>query len=328
LISCLCHFLLTLNSTSVLAQSTDLKAKVDGVAADLRAAPAPNADLKKSLLDLRSAIDVLEAKAPADIAADMAAFLNRAEEIAPIAERLAKEPTKITPVLAAKASELIVAAQKIDVIDPTTAAIHRAAALSEALKSNIIKTYPALSDAINALLGDLEAVEQVDFLKTVSRRAASLTTLLTGAGTVPPTSIEAMQHVASLQAAILAYRKHGDPKVDIVFAEYGDLRDRNSRSKRRQVCDATAAMRKLCQGHTNCALPATPGTMLCPQDPAEFVSAADKGAWILFRCVDSLLNVYPPPALPGMVAGQGNSFWVALRSSNEEFVCVPPRLND
>jgi hypothetical protein len=328
LISCLCHFLLTLNTTSVLAQSADLKSKVDGVVVDLRAAPALNADLKKSLIDLRSAIDVLEAKAPADIAADMAAFLNRAEEIAPIAERLAKEPTKITPVLAAKASELIVAAQKIDVIDPTNAAIHRAAALTEALKSSsIIKTYPALSDAISALFGGLETVEEADFLKAVSRRATSLTTLLTGAGTVPPTSIKAMQDVASLEAAILAYRKHGDPKVDIVFAEYGDLRDRNSRNKRRQVCDATAAMRKLCQGHTSCTLPATPGTTLCPEDPAEFVSAANR-AWIIFRCVDSLLNVYPPPALPGMVAGQGNSFWVTLRSSNEEFVCVPPRLNN
>ncbi len=50
-----------------------------------------------------------------------------------------------------------------------------------------------------------------------------MSTLLTKAGTSPPTSLEAITAIAELDAKVAAYRKQAKPQVDIVYAEYGDL---------------------------------------------------------------------------------------------------------
>lgn len=317
---------LLFGSVGAVAQTPDLKGRVDSLSVDIRAAPAPNADLRKSLIELRSAIVALEAKAPIDNTVDMSAFVSRADEILPIAGRVAQTPTAITPAAAGKAAELIAAAQRIDVIDPTKVVIDRATALSEALKpDNIIKTYPKLYSAIVALLPMLEDFEAVDFLKAVARRSGSLSTLLTASAAAgPPTSLDTIKALATLESAILTYRKRPEPAVDIAYAEYGDMRDHSSpRRGRPQLCDATAAMRKECQGHSTCKLPATFETALCNNDPGSFIPKEHKGAWVLFRCVDPLLTIYAPPLLPSMVPSRGNAYWIPMRSAADEFSCVP-----
>ena len=301
------------------ARAQSLNDQIKALTGALASAAVLDADIKKSLIDLRAAIGVLEAKAPPDAAADAAAFPSRVDDIVAIAGRLASNPT--LPI-AAKASALIAAAQPLELADPTRAAIGRADALSLALP-NAISTYPKLRTSVNALFIPMEAVEEVDFLAAVNRRSNSLSALLTkAAGAGPPSSLDAIKNLGTLDAAILAYRKHADPMVDIVYAEYGDMRDHTSprKGRRPQLCDATDAMRKQCQGHQSCTLPAT---ALCPVDPGAFIPSEYKGTWVQFQCVDPLLNVYAPPAFAGMVASRGNSTWVPLRTATDEFRCTP-----
>ena len=302
-------------SLTCVAHAQDVKAHVDALAAELKAAAAPSTDLKKSLLDLRAAISALEAKA----SDDAAAFESRVDDIVPIAGRLANNPSLR---VAEKATQLIAAAQPLEFAEPTKAAIARADALRLALPK-AISTYPGLRAAVNALYPALDPVEEVNFLETVSRRSNSLSGLLIKAAPAgPPTSLDAIKDLAALDAAILAYRKFANPLVDVVYAEYGDMRDLTSprRRGRPQLCDATDAMRKQCQGKPTCSLPAGG---LCPVDPAALVPSEYKGAWILFRCMDPLLNIYVPPALAGMERSRGNSTWVPLRAATEEFRCTP-----
>lgn len=311
-----CVFLFTQVS---LAETVDIKSRIDGLVQELGTLKTPN-DVRKNLADLRRAITALEEKAPDDLPA----FVDRADETIVVAKRLASGGGTIPPSVAAKTVELVAQVQPLELGDPTKAAIARAQALLAALP-NVISTYPPLRTAVVALFAPLEAVEEVDFLEAVKRRSNSLNILLTKAKVVgPPTSLEAIAAVMALDAAIFEYRKHADPMVDIVYAEYGDMRDNIfQRNRRPQLCDVTDKIRKDCQGHLSCALPDP--TKLCSADPAPFISAAHKGVRIQFRCVDALLKVYAPPALASMVPGVGNSNWATLRTAGEEFRCAPAR---
>lgn len=223
--------------------------------------------------------------------------------------------------------------------DPTAVAVARAKALREALTQTpegaapvllpgLILTHPELRAAINGLFDPLDKVEEVDFLKAVERRSNSLKTLLgtTSDLTPPPTSLSTIRALNLLQTAIKNYQQQPAPVVDILHAEYGDIGTGASPPRRGQLCDATAAMRKECQGQQSCKLPTTfPGTPLCSTgDPAAFAAGRDKGVWLVFRCLDArTLTVYPVPRLPGMRLDYGDAVQAPLRIASDEFTCVP-----
>lgn len=335
-----CFLLLLLDSVGSRAQQRDLRTQADQLAVELGKASEVSDELKKSLIQLRAAIETLENKIPpeARVADDPAAFITRTNEVALIAGRILGRGTlSITPALTAKASEHIAQIQGFALIDPTKAAIDRAVALlaviatdptaePPVLSPHLISTYPQLRTAINKLIPALGKVEELDILDAVKRRAKSLETLVSEATAVGPTpSVEAIQKLSSLQTAITNYQMRVSAAlVDIIVAEYGDMRDHASPPRRPgQLCDATIAMRKACQGKPSCKLPADFKTTLCAKDPAELAPANYKGAWVMFRCLDTRLIVYPAPQLPGMVPAPGQATWVPLKTATDEFSCTP-----
>jgi hypothetical protein len=352
------------------AQPADLKKSIEDLVKTLGTMPGPSDDLKKSLADLRTAISVLEDKGP-----DAAMFTSRADELRPLADYLTKNPDRITPAVATAIDALLQAIDQVDRLNPTLFVLKRSKSLTaaiEAVKGDIIKTYPDLRnqavallaelellDEVNllaalqrrvdslrklaksddvksagaparsvlvSLVSDIEAVEQVSFLAALQRRAGVLTALLSSGdakAASPPGDTATVTAATALQTALLTYlQKNNDPKVDILYAAYGDLRaPRSAGREGRRVCDATFAMQKHCQNQTSCKLPPNAKTALCGYDPVPYADDRNKGARVHFRCVDSLLNPHLPPALPSMSPDRGNTAWVLLQSESQEFNC-------
>jgi hypothetical protein len=309
-------------------QPAELNKRIDLWTADLKGTPSPNADVLKSLAELRKAINELEGKGPAR-PDDVVNFHARSDELSPIAQRIVTGQASAILAVTTKAIEILKVLQAIEAKDPTQAAINRAGSLSTAVVlPGLVKTYPGLQTSITELLPKLEAIEALNLLDALARRADVLTTNLADATAVGlPMTPKAVEEVTALQVAIQAYRRSAQPMVDILHAEYGDLYA-GRRGDHRRTCDATLAVRKQCQGKPLCSLPANPETTLCGYDPVPHAAARDKGASILFRCLDALLKVYVTPVTGTMKPDRGNATWVLVRGTGEEFTCAPSKPTD
>jgi hypothetical protein len=310
------------------AAQTDLKGHIDALTQQITAATAAEPETSESLRKLRAAIAALEEKASDQqkTSEDRVNFIGRADEIFPAMRRIADKPgTVMLPKVTQKSSALMIEALKLQAIDPTNAFVERATALTDLLKQEplgVIKTYPAVRSAARAALTELGRIEEADFIDAVERRATALQALLAnGMAGSPPTSVEVMASLKALDGAMKAYRKHTDLMVDIVHAEYGDMRDRDRWARKRaQLCDATDAVRASCHGQLRCTLPAL--AKLCPVDPGVLIQPPHKGVWILFRCMDAQLNIHAPGLATAEPARRG-AYWMGLRNEGESFGCTP-----
>lgn len=188
---------------------------------------------------------------------------------------------------------------------PIVTAKERTESLAKLIKANkeVIKSNPGVRDslftakeegpAIGALAKHMDGVEEVYPEQAATRRATSLTELLNkaegkeAAALAYATALARVDVVAGLKTLRGAIDKRTsilEPRIQIVTAFYGDLR-RGTRRKRR--CDATDALRKLCQRQKNCAVGAETVKIwqaLCGYDPAPFADPSIKGLYVEYLC--------------------------------------------
>jgi hypothetical protein len=111
------------------------------------------------------------------------------------------------------------------------------------------------------------------------------------------------------------------PRVHVYYAYYGDIRSSASSNR---ICDATAAVRKVCEAGLSCNLPADFKTSLCGYDPAPFIEDRDRGAFISYGCQIGgedlwTRNVATPH---GALMSAGLPHPVLIQSKDMEIACA------
>ena len=179
-------------------------------------------------------------------------------------------------------------------------------------------TFPTLTTlkaSLNALQAKLNPAE------SVSAQATELTKLISRDGdnieaiTASPI---ALRKLVSLKKRIeIVVKEAVTPKVHVVKAVYGDIRDSAINARR---CDATAALVKSCERANNCTI-ATPKE-ICGYDPVPFTEIRHKALVLSYSCVsadDDYWNLLQQDRRASLK--NYPSFTVHLRTSGEQINC-------
>ncbi|QND65674.1 hypothetical protein HB777_18350 [Mesorhizobium loti] len=179
--------------------------------------------------------------------------------------------TKLYQVDKPEATRALAAAQKIasESVAPNLFADTTIAAATKALIVSFIKVLPVDETFVGGVKSDATAL--------ATKVALGAPQLIKGALPSAPTAVGELR---ALRKEIDKVTGALQPRIHVYYAYFGDVKEVNGN----RMCDATSAMRQLCEGNLSCVLPDNFATQLCGYNPAPFIEDRDRGASISYDC--------------------------------------------